>query len=123
KGGVLADMARSTSEHAPVEHPEHALARRNVVIDEMANVGSINQAQADAAKAEPLGIQRPLTGLTNGCVGAGPADGFYCQYTLDYLATVGFPEDKLRHGGGPIPTTPHPPATRPPTPPRTPPPP
>ncbi len=99
QAALLAGMVRSTSEYDPVEHPAEALARRNVVIDEMANVGSITTAQADAAKAEPLGIQRPLTGLTNGCVGAGPADGFYCQYTLDYLATVGFPESKLRRGG------------------------
>jgi membrane peptidoglycan carboxypeptidase len=99
QAALLAGMVRSTSFYDPVEHPEQALARRNVVIDEMTNVGSITRAQAEAAKSEPLGVQRPLTGLTNGCVGAGPADGFYCQYTLDYLATVGFPEDKLRRGG------------------------
>ena len=99
QAALLAGMVRSTSEYDPVEHPEQALARRNVVLDEMANVGSITRAQADAAKSEPLGIQRPLTGLTNGCVGAGPADGFYCQYTLDYLAKVGFPEDRLKRGG------------------------
>jgi membrane peptidoglycan carboxypeptidase len=99
QAALLAGMVRSTSEYDPLVHPEQALARRNVVIDEMANVGSITPAQADAAKSEPLGIQRPLTGLTNGCVGAGPADGFYCQYTLDYLAKTGFPEDKLKRGG------------------------
>jgi membrane peptidoglycan carboxypeptidase len=99
QAALLAGMVRSPTEYDPVDHPERALARRNMVIDEMTNVGSITRAQADAAKSEPLGIQRPLTGLTNGCVGAGPADGFYCQYTLDYLATVGFPEDKLRRGG------------------------
>ena len=99
QAALLAGMVRSTSEYDPVVHPEQALARRNVVIDEMANVGSITPTQADAAKSEPLGIQRPLTGLTNGCVGAGPADGFYCQYTLDYLAKTGFPEDKLKRGG------------------------
>ncbi|HEU0127312.1 MAG TPA: penicillin-binding transpeptidase domain-containing protein, partial [Pseudonocardiaceae bacterium] len=88
-----------TSTYDPVENPEEALTRRNIVIAEMANVGSITSEQAAAAMAEPLGIQRPLTGLTNGCVGAGPADGFYCQYTLDYLAAAGFTEDKLRRGG------------------------
>ncbi|MGH3698238.1 MAG: penicillin-binding protein [Pseudonocardiaceae bacterium] len=99
QAALLAGMVRSTTAYDPLEHPEQALERRNVVIDEMTTIGSITHAQADAAKAEPLGVQRPLTGLTNGCVGAGPADGFYCQYTLDYLATVGFPEDKLRRGG------------------------
>ncbi len=99
QAALLAGMVRSTSTYDPVENPEQALARRNVVIAEMANVGSITSEQASAAMAEPLGIQRPLTGLTNGCVGAGPADGFYCQYTLDYLNAAGFPEEKLRRGG------------------------
>ncbi len=99
QAALLAGMVRSTSTYDPIEHPEQALKRRNIVIDEMANVGSITRAQADAARAEPLGVQRPLTGLTNGCVGAGPADGFYCQYTLDYLNAAGFPEEKLRRGG------------------------
>jgi membrane peptidoglycan carboxypeptidase len=99
QAALLAGMVRSTSFYDPVDNPEQALARRNIVIDEMANIGSITRAQAEIAKAEPLGVQRPLTGLTNGCVGAGPADGFYCQYTLDYLATMGFPEDKLKRGG------------------------
>jgi membrane peptidoglycan carboxypeptidase len=99
QAALLAGMVRSPSTYDPVENPEQALARRNIVIAEMANVGSITSEQAAAAMAEPLGIQRPLTGLTNGCVGAGPADGFYCQYTLDYLAAAGFTEDKLRRGG------------------------
>ncbi len=99
QAALLAGMVRSTSAYDPVQHPEQALKRRNIVIDEMANVGSITRAQADAAIAEPLGVQRPLTGLTNGCVGAGPADGFYCQYTLDYLNAAGFPEERLRSGG------------------------
>jgi membrane peptidoglycan carboxypeptidase len=99
QAALLAGMVRSPSTYDPTENPEQALARRNVVIAEMANVGSITPEQAAAGMAEPLGIQRPLTGLTNGCVGAGPADGFYCQYTLDYLAAAGFTEEKLRRGG------------------------
>jgi membrane peptidoglycan carboxypeptidase len=99
QAALLAGMVRSPTFYDPVDNPEQALARRNVVIDEMASIGSITRPQAEEAKIDPLGIQRPLTGLTNGCVGAGPADGFYCQYALDYLATVGFPEDKLKRGG------------------------
>jgi membrane peptidoglycan carboxypeptidase len=99
QAALLAGMVRSTSTYDPIDHPVQALERRNVVIGEMANVGSITREQAAAAMAEPLGVQRPLTGLTNGCVGAGPADGFYCQYALDYLNAAGFPEEKLRRGG------------------------
>ncbi|MGH3754959.1 MAG: penicillin-binding protein [Pseudonocardiaceae bacterium] len=99
QAALLAGLVRSPTAYDPVSHPEQALTRRNIVIDEMANVGSITRAAANAARVEPLGVQRPLTGLTNGCVGAGPADGFYCQYTLDYLSAAGFPEEKLRRGG------------------------
>ncbi|MGH4008027.1 MAG: penicillin-binding protein [Pseudonocardiaceae bacterium] len=99
QAALLAGMVRSPSTYDPVDNPEEALARRNIVIAEMTNVGSITSEQASLAMAEPLGIQRPLTGLTNGCVGAGPADGFYCQYTRDYLTAAGFPEEKLRRGG------------------------
>ncbi|MGH3947486.1 MAG: transglycosylase domain-containing protein, partial [Pseudonocardiaceae bacterium] len=99
QAALLAGMVRSPSAYDPVDNPEQALARRNVVIAEMTNVGSITPEQASSAMAEPLGIQRPLTGLTNGCVGAGPADGFYCQYTLDYLNAAGWSEEKLRRGG------------------------
>ncbi|MGQ0777398.1 MAG: penicillin-binding protein [Pseudonocardiales bacterium] len=99
QAALLAGMVKSTSTYDPVDHPERALARRNLVIDSMMEVGSITRQQGLAAKAEPLGIGQPLTGLPNGCVSAGPADGFYCQYVLDYLADAGFSEERLRRGG------------------------
>ncbi|MGH3910666.1 MAG: transglycosylase domain-containing protein, partial [Pseudonocardiaceae bacterium] len=99
QAAMLAGMVKSTNAFDPVDHPTEALARRNLVIDSMTDVGSITPAQGAAAKGEPLGIQQPLTGLPNGCVGAGPADGFYCQYALDYLAAAGFSDQELRNGG------------------------
>ena len=105
QAALLAGMVKSTSAFDPVDNPEAAISRRNVVIDSMVDVGSITRAQGDAAKAEPLGIQQPLTGLANGCVSAGPADGFMCQYALDYLETVGLPLEQLKRGGYTIRTT------------------
>lgn len=105
QAALLAGMVKSTTAFNPVDNPEAAIGRRNVVIDSMVEVGSITQAQGDAAKAEPLGIQQPLTGLANGCVSAGPADGFMCQYALDYLETVGLPLDQVKRGGYTIRTT------------------
>ncbi|MFN2494857.1 MAG: penicillin-binding protein [Pseudonocardiaceae bacterium] len=99
QAALLAGMVKSTNTYDPVDHPEQALARRNLVIDSMVEVGSITPVQGAAAKAEPLGIQQPLTGLANGCVGAGPADGFYCQYVMDYLDAAGFSEEQVRRGG------------------------
>ncbi|MGH3931398.1 MAG: penicillin-binding protein, partial [Pseudonocardiaceae bacterium] len=99
QAALLAGMVKSTTTYDPVDHPERTLARRNLVIDSMMEVGSITRQQGVAAKAEPLGIGQPLTGLPNGCVSAGPSDGFYCQYVLDYLADAGFSEEMLRRGG------------------------
>src|SRR6202050_5599088 len=42
--------------YAPVNHPERALARRNLVLELMAHDRKITPAQADAAIKEPLGL-------------------------------------------------------------------
>ena len=42
--------------YAPVNHPERALARRNLVLSLMEHDRKINAAQADAARKEPLGL-------------------------------------------------------------------
>jgi penicillin-binding protein 1A len=42
--------------YAPVNHPERAKARRNLVLSLMARDGKITRAQADAAAAEALGL-------------------------------------------------------------------
>ena len=49
--------------YAPVNHPERAKARRNLVLSLMAHEGKITRAQADAASAEPLGLH--LASLRN----------------------------------------------------------
>jgi penicillin-binding protein 1A len=42
--------------YAPINHPERALARRNLVLTFMTHDRKITQAQADAATKEPLGL-------------------------------------------------------------------
>ena len=81
-------MVRSTTQFDPVTHPEAALQRRNLVIQQMPEQGMIDQAQARQALAEPLGIANPLGTRKNGCIGAGDA-GFFCKYVTDYLAQAG----------------------------------
>jgi penicillin-binding protein 1A len=49
--------------YAPVNHPERAKARRNLVLGLMAREGKITRAQAEAAAAEPLGLH--LASLRN----------------------------------------------------------
>ena len=74
----------------PVANPQAALDRRNLVITQMQEQGMIDEAQAEQALAQPLGIVDPLGTRKNGCIGAGDA-GFFCKYVTDYLAEAGFP--------------------------------
>jgi len=105
QAALLAGLVKSTSTFDPADNPEAAIGRRNLVIDAMVDVGSITRQQGEAAKSEPLGIQQPLTALANGCVSAGPADGFFCQYALDYLEATGLDPAELKRGGYLIRTT------------------
>jgi membrane peptidoglycan carboxypeptidase len=112
QAALLAGLVKSTSQFDPVRKPEETLKRRNLAIDSMAEVGSITRDVAEQAKAEPLGVVNPLRTLPNGCVGAGPAAGFFCKYVLNYLAGSGINEEQLKRGGYIIRTTMDPRATR-----------
>jgi membrane peptidoglycan carboxypeptidase len=104
QSAMLAGMVRSTTQFDPVAHPQAALDRRNLVIQQMAKQGMIDQSQAQEALAEPLGIVDPLGARKNGCIGAGDA-GFFCKYVTDYLAEAGIPTDQIVRGGYTIKTT------------------
>lgn len=56
QGALLAGLIKSPEGDNPISHPNRALARRNAVLDRMAELGTITQAKADQAKAKPLGI-------------------------------------------------------------------
>jgi penicillin-binding protein 1B len=53
---LLAGIIQGPSRLSPYKHPKRALIRRNMVLDAMVETHSITQAQADAAKATPLGL-------------------------------------------------------------------
>jgi penicillin-binding protein 1A len=61
---MLASLPKAPNNYDPYRAPQAAMARRNWVIDRMADDGAITQAQATAAKAEPLLTKasgRPMT--------------------------------------------------------------
>jgi membrane peptidoglycan carboxypeptidase len=104
QAAMLAGMVQSPTAYDPVNHPQAATGRRNVVIDQMRQQGELSPEQAAAAAAAPLGVQAPLHGVANGCVGAGD-DGFFCSYVLDYLDQAGITPEQLRSGGYTVKTT------------------
>ena len=104
QAALLAGMVRSTTQFDPVQNPETATQRRNVVIDQMRQQGMIDDAQVRQAMAAPLGIANPLVRVPNGCIGAGDM-GFFCKYVVQYLTGAGFSEEQINRGGYTIRTT------------------
>jgi penicillin-binding protein 1A len=51
---LLAALPKAPQQYSPVLHPEAARARRNLVLQAMADEGFITQAEADQAKARPI---------------------------------------------------------------------
>jgi membrane peptidoglycan carboxypeptidase len=104
QAALLAGLVNSTAAYDPVSHPAAALGRRNLVITAMRDQGMITPAAAAAASASPLGIVDPLHIRPNGCLGAGD-DGYFCQYVVGYLASLGLDADAVDTGGYTIRTT------------------
>jgi penicillin-binding protein 1A len=54
QAALLAGLPQAPNAYSPVLHPDRALRRRNIVINNMLEDGKITVAQAGAAKAEPI---------------------------------------------------------------------
>ncbi len=60
---MLAGLPKAPNHYSPWRYPENAQKRQRLVLNRMAEVGSITPAEAEAAAAEPLGLARPLEPL------------------------------------------------------------
>jgi penicillin-binding protein 1A len=56
EAAMLAALPKGPEEYSPVRHPDRALRRRNLVLNEMLEDKKITAAQAAEAKAAPLGL-------------------------------------------------------------------
>ena len=54
EAALLAGLPKGPGVYSPINHPDRALKRRNLVINAMLEDGKITAAQADAARSEPL---------------------------------------------------------------------
>jgi membrane peptidoglycan carboxypeptidase len=78
EAALLAGIVQSPSRYDPVNDEAEATKRRNVVLERMAEVGDISQAEADQAKKAPLGLK--VTQPKNGCITAVQGASFFCKY-------------------------------------------
>jgi membrane peptidoglycan carboxypeptidase len=106
QAALLAGMVNNPPAYDPWSHPEKATERRNLVLDRMVENQKLAPADAERFKAEPLGVTPggPSKPAAN-CTGAGPENGFFCQYVQDYLLTNGMTKEDLYTGGYTIRTT------------------
>ena len=56
EAAMIAGLPKSPIYYSPINHPDRALKRRNLVIDAMLEDGKITAVQADAARKTPLGL-------------------------------------------------------------------
>ncbi|MFH8586109.1 transglycosylase domain-containing protein [Streptomyces celluloflavus] len=85
ESALLAGIVQSPSRYDPVNDPKEATRRRNTVLQRMADLKDITQAQADAAARKPLrlSVSRPK----NGCITATNGAGFFCDYVREVFLT------------------------------------
>jgi membrane peptidoglycan carboxypeptidase len=88
QAAMLAGMVENPDAFNPVEHPDAALKRRNVVLARMAQLHVITQAQAVAAGNKPLGLK--LSPLQTGCTSASAhSAAFFCDYVVSLMRQTG----------------------------------
>lgn len=109
QSALLAGIVNSPSYYDPVRNPDNAQARRDEVLGKMLQQGMIQQAEYDAAIAEPITVtQNPAP---NGCMASATAP-FFCDYVSNvilndsaYGATQEDRQQLLLQGGLTITTT------------------
>ncbi|MGC9381233.1 transglycosylase domain-containing protein [Streptomyces sp. MH13] len=81
EAALLAGIVQSPSRYDPVNDEAEATERRNTVLQRMAQVGDISQAEADKAQAAPLGLK--VSRPKNGCITAVKNSSFFCDYVRE----------------------------------------
>jgi len=82
QAALLAGMVKNPHEYDPTNNEDKAIARRNVVLDRMAELNVISREKADRLKEQDLGLD--VQPSQNGCVSTKAP--FFCDYVLDWLS-------------------------------------
>ncbi len=85
QAALLAGTVQRPSETDPVNDPKSALARRNVVLDRMAQLGVITPAQATAGKKVTIKSMLKVQGARNTCQRS--SQPYFCTYVMEWLKT------------------------------------
>ena len=83
EAALLAGIVQNPGTSDPVNFPEKSLARRNVVLDRMKDLGLIKDADWKAARAVPLAAMLKVTPAKNSCQSSDYP--YFCDYVLAWL--------------------------------------
>ncbi|MDT0200515.1 penicillin-binding protein [Nocardioides sp. AE5] len=81
ESATLAGLVKNPVGYDPTTFPDRALARRNIVLDRMAQLQVVSVQDANEVKDQALGLK--ITPNRNGCLFS-PAP-FFCDYVINYL--------------------------------------
>ena len=108
QSATLAGLVKNPVGFDPTTFPERAIARRNVVVNRMAELGVIRDVAAQSMVKQPLRLK--VSKARNGCLGTKAA--FFCDYVRRYLMadpalgrTLADRQQLLNSGGLTIKTT------------------
>jgi membrane peptidoglycan carboxypeptidase len=82
QAALLAGVVNSPSYYDPINNPEHAKSRRDLVLHAMLSQGKIKQADYDAAVATP--VETKVTPARQGCPYSATA-AYFCDYVVHLL--------------------------------------
>jgi membrane peptidoglycan carboxypeptidase len=78
EAAMLAGLVQSPTYYDPVNYPDRATKRRNVVLNRMAETGAAGKAEVAEAKKRDLGLK--VSRPRSGCITATDKAGFFCDY-------------------------------------------
>jgi membrane peptidoglycan carboxypeptidase len=86
QSALLAGIVENPTRYDPITEPKQATARRNLVLERMAQLGKISQATAAATEKMPLGLNSSFKVLQTGCNTTSAAqEAFFCDYVVHVL--------------------------------------
>lgn len=83
ESATLAGLVKNPVGYDPVDNPERAESRRNVVLERMAQLGILTDKKAERLKAKPIEKTLKIKTSPNGCQQSQAP--FFCDYVVNWL--------------------------------------
>lgn len=83
ESATLAGLVKNPVGYDPVDNPERAESRRNVVLDRLAQLGVLSEKKAERLKKTPIKDTLKIKPSPNGCQQSSAP--FFCDYVVNWL--------------------------------------